>query len=88
MRYRWWTLALVVLVVVGSALLAAERPPAAHFEFELRRTSTGVALKNHYGGDWISLTGNCTDPKQSCHFLVNEHGIQVLPEDQPPANTR
>ena len=88
MRYRWWMLALVVLAVVGSALVAAERPPAAHFEFELRRTPTGVALKNHYGGDWISITGNCNDPKQSCYFLVNEHGIHVLPEDQPSPGTR
>jgi hypothetical protein len=88
MRNRRWMLAGVVLVVVGSALLAADRPPAAHFEFELQRTSTGVALRNHYGGDWISLTGRCSNAQQTCSFVVNERGIQTVPDGQPNPGSR
>jgi hypothetical protein len=88
MQYRRWMLAVVVLVVVASASIAADRPPAAHFEFELQRTSTGVALKNHYGGNWISLTGNCTKAKQTCSFVVNEHGIRAVPDGQPTPSSR
>ena len=87
MQYRRWMLAVVVLIVVASALIAADRPPAAHFEFELQRTSTGVALKNHYGGDWVSLTGNCTNAKQTCSFVVNEHGIRTVPDGEPTPDT-
>ena len=85
MRYRWWMLVAVTLVIVASALVAADRPPVAHFEFELRQTSTGVALKNHYGGDWVSLTGSCDKTNQGCSFVVNEHGIRVLPDSGQPA---
>jgi hypothetical protein len=86
MRYGRWLFAVVVLIV-ASAVVAADRPPASHFEFELRRTATGVALKNHYGGDWISLTGDCGKGVQTCSFIVNEHGIITVPAGPPAAGT-
>jgi hypothetical protein len=84
MRYRRWMLAVVVLVVVASALVAADRPPAAPFEFELQRTSAGVALKCHHGCNWMSLTGGCDKADPSCSFVVNEHGIRTLPASGQP----
>jgi hypothetical protein len=87
-QYKRLALASIVLVIVAAALVAADRPPASHFEFELRRTDTGVALKNHYGGDWISLTGDCTNPKQTCVFVVNEHGIRTFPEAETSPSNR
>lgn len=80
MRHRMWMLAVVVLVVIASALFAAERPPAADFELELQRTSAGVVLKCHHGCDWISLTGGCDSAKQNCRFIVDESGIRTLPD--------
>jgi hypothetical protein len=60
----------------------------AHFEFELQRTTTGVALKNRYGGDWVSLTGNCSNNDQTCSFIVNEHGIRTVPDGQSAPGAR
>ena len=89
MRNRLWMLAVVVLIVVASALAAADRPPAAHFELELQRTATGVALKCNYGCNWVSLTGSCDKTHKSCSFVVNEHGIRTLPDSgQPTPSTR
>ena len=84
MRNRLWMLAVVVLVAVASALVAADRPPAAHFELELQRTTAGVALKCNYGCNWVSLTGSCDKTHQSCSFVVNEHGIRTLPDSGQP----
>lgn len=85
MRYWRWMLTGVVLVVVASALVAADRPPAVHFELELQRTATGVALKCRSGCNWISLTGGCDKTHQSCTFVVNEEGIRPIPESGQPA---
>ena len=84
MRHRRWMLAVVVLVVVASALVATDRPAAPHYEFEIQRTSKGVALKCHYGCNWMSLTGGCDQAHQSCSFVVNEQGIRTLPDSGQP----
>ena len=50
--------------------------------------ATATWIKNHYGGDWISLTGDCNNGKQTCSFVVNEHGIQTVPDGQAAPSTR
>lgn len=76
-KRSWSKLLLLALLLVTSALSARE--PSPPYEMEIRRTSSGIALKCNHGCDWISLSGSC-DAGRNCYFLVNEKGIRSVPE--------